>query len=500
MDQELNLPSSTNEPEYTFTERQLTDSLWRDAAISYKFKPCQLKMVKGWVESDQDIYLWHCARQLGKSFALSTLAIQECLKVQNTKVIFVSHVQSKLSDYIQPIITNILLDCPTYLRPEYNAKNQLKFKNGSICLFYGANSESYVDLRGQGANCKLILIDEAGFIDSLKELMELLAPIYQRNAARVILSSSSPLSITHPFAQMIPAAISNKAYIKLTIYDDDTVTPAQVEKWAGQMGGMDSAAFKREYLCEVVTDLTKLIIPEFDVKRHVLSVPKDDKVFSWYHKLEAMDTGGTDSTFVLFGYHRFGKNPSIIIEREAVFKGNDQRIDIMSAKIKEIESLLHYDKVYRQTSDTNDKIAIKSLNSLYGFSFTPVDKIYGVTANGDRGLKAMVNQLRTYFTGDLPPIAIAPECKQLIYQLSSCIWTEDGSFARTKESHADGIAALVYFMLSFPLSINPFPPEFNFNPYNTFNEKKLLQQVDDKDQDAVWLEAFPHLKKKRRSY
>lgn len=263
---------------------------WQTGNLNYKLRPLQRKVRIKWLESRKNHtkFLTHCYRGLGKSFMWTLIAIEECLKVSNTKVIFIAPVEKKLRDYILPIFRTITQDCPDLSLLEYNSRNEITFSNGSILLFYSCSNESYTTIRGQH-DAKLIILDEAAFYKDLDSMMDMIMPIIDRaENAYLIMSSTSPISPTHPFCKYRTQAMLEDWYIKFTIDDDSSITPEKMAKYVKDMNGRDSSSFKRELLCEITVDENRALCKEFNEALHVSDV-KIDELYPHYLKYEALD-------------------------------------------------------------------------------------------------------------------------------------------------------------------------------------------------------------------
>lgn len=236
--------------------------LWVRGDLRFKLRPVQHRIRAAWHASRafSKKFLGHISRQTGKSFFWTSVAIEECIKQPNFKVIYIAPVKEKLKDFITPIIEKILEDCPSGANIQLVGTN-LTFGNGSVISFYGAVNESYQHIRGSAAG--LVIIDEAGFVDSLEQLVGMIQPVLLRANGFLVLSSSSPVSGDHAFCEYLELAEKEGWYFKSTIDDDETVTDEQRETWAKEMGGRNSTAFRREFLCEIVTETERAIVPEW---------------------------------------------------------------------------------------------------------------------------------------------------------------------------------------------------------------------------------------------
>lgn len=469
-------------------------------------RPVLRKMKHRWLKSMRNsrIFLMLCSRRTGKSSLGALLLHERALQFKGTDHLYVAPVKTHLANYIRPILADLYKDVPEDLKPKFNeTKCVLRFKNGSSIYFVGSNRETY-EASIRSFRLKTIFIDEARDIDHFQDMLESAAlPSVFDSDGYLILSSTPSKDGGDELFNVQERLKALGAYFHNTV-NDVGYPPERIAEFHQETchRSFDVCAKKghkpawiREYLAEWVKDPTLLIIPEFDKSLHVKSVPKDRLLFPFYHKLVSMDQGGEgiDKTVITFGYYAYGKTPALIIERSVTFQGNDARIDIIAAKIKQTEDVLQYKSVFRRTADTNDRISVKSLNALYGFNFTPVEKIYGQVASGDKGLKAMVEEMRVWFTTDPASIAIDPACTELIGALENCIWDDHGGFKRnTTYGHADAIASLMYMIRHLPIGISPFPQGWEYKPTTQFNEEMFLGKKGSPD-DEVWGGIFKHL-------
>lgn len=429
---------------------------------------------------------------------------ERALQFPGTDHLYVAPVKQHLANYIRPILSDLHKDCPEDLKPLWmEGKSVLRFKNGSSIYFVGSNRETY-EASIRSFRLKTIFVDEARDIDHFQDMMESAALPSVFDSDGYLILSSTPSKTGDDELNAVYNRLKEKdAYFHNTIYDVGYPAP-RIAIFHDETCHRDikicdkkghKPAWIREYLAEWVKDPSLLIIPEFDRKLHVKSIAKDRILFPFYHKLESMDQGGEgiDKTVITFGYYAYGKTPTLVIERSLAFVGNDARIDIISQRIKQTEAALQYKTVFRRTADTNDRISIKSLNALYGFNFSPVEKIYGQTATGDKGLRAMVEEMRVWFTTEPATIAIDPACIELIGALENCIWDDHGGFKRSAiHGHADAIASLMYMIRHLPIGISPFPSGWEYKPSAQFNEEIFLGKTTG-DSDDVWGAIFPHL-------
>lgn len=485
-------------------EIALSRDNWNTGHLAFKLRtrPILAKIRALWMASrarSRKFYI-EASRRTGKSSLGLLILTERAIRFPGTDHLYVAPEKSKLKLYIEPIYNDLFSDCPVKSKPVFKStKAILLFPNGSRIIVVGSNRDQY-ESAIRSFKLKTIFIDEAREIDDFKDMLDSAAlPSLFDSDGYLIISSTPAKTLDHELRAVKEQLQAVGAYHHNTVYEvgypEERIKEFERETCGRNCTGREkhSAAWLREYLAEWVRDETILIIPEFNESRHVKTIPKDPLLFPFYYKFEAMDQGGVHKTVVLFAYYRFGKTPSLIIDGEEVFTGTDVRIDVIAKRIKERERLCGFNTIFSRVADVNDRIAIRSLNSLYSLNFSIVKKIYGENNVGDKGLKAMVNEARLWFKGDPASVAINPNCRELIGALSNCIWDDYDKFAMSKTyGHADAIAALIYLLLHAPTQ-SPFPSGWQGNQPNTFTEEMLLGKTIDPTDQALQ-EAFGFLK------
>jgi hypothetical protein len=481
---------------------------WATGHLAYKlaFRPVLARIRAKWMASRRISrkFLIMSSRRTGKSSLGLLILTERAIRNPGTDHLYVAPAKNKLGLYIDPIFRQVFDDCPVKLMPKFKpSKAIIVFPNGSRIILTGSNRDAY-ESAIRSFKLKTIFIDEAREIDDFKDMMESAAlPAVFDSDGYIIISSTPGKVLDCELAKVQNDLQAIGAYHHNTVFECN-YPPERIAEFERETCGKNCGkgtkhkpAWLREYMAEWVRDESILIIPEFKIKEHVNSPQKDRQLYPFYYKFEAMDQGGVHKTVVLFAYFRFGKTPSLIIDGEEVFTGTDVRVDIIAKRIKAREALCQFNNVFSRVADVNDRIALKSLNSMYGFDFHPVVKIYGENNTGSKGLKAMVDETRTWFVSSPASVAINPACKELIGALQNCIWNDSGKFAMSENyGHADAIAALIYLIRHCPTTC-PFPNGMNFNPAGQFNEESLLGKIPDADMQALqesfgFLEGLQH--------
>lgn len=461
------------------TKEDAIAELWLRGILSWKLDSCQKNLYRLYKNTKVRKVVWNCSRRLGKSFSLIIIALEQALQVPGSQIKYACPTARMAEKIILPTLLEILKDCPAELKPKYvKSEKSYYFNNNSVIQIEGTDEGNAEKLRGTSAH--LAIFDEAAIMDDLEYIYKaIILPQFLTTNGRLIAASTPPLTVDHYFVTMVKESQLQSGYIKKTIYDaiedikndpphlKNRLSMDIVEEFKAEMGGEESTKWRREFLCELVTDVEFAVIPEFSDKI------EKDIVQDWpraprFDAYTVMDIGYIDFTGVLFGYYDF-KNAKIVIEDELLIKMNeDQNTSKKLAemiKAKEAELWAHpqtkeVQPVYLRFAD-NDLIVLNDLHRLHNMIFIPTSK---------DNLEPAVNEVRIKVLNK--DIIINPRCKNLIFQLKSATWTKSRKgFARSSSAgHYDLVAALIYFVRNVQFHKNPYandPQTFNFNSFGT---------------------------------
>lgn len=415
------------------------------------------------------------ARQMGKSYGLLTIAVQECLSNPNRIVTFISPRLNQGKKIVRTTLLEILKTCPKDLQPEYKTQESCYlFPNGSRLEIGGFNAGEIESQRGTKSH--LIILDEAGFCEGLDYgLKSVLFPKLNSTKGKVLLCSTLPKSAEHPFWKMVQKAEIEGILLKKDIFQCPRYSKEDIDGFAEEVGGYDSIDFLREYKCQMITDTESAVVPEATEEK-MLKIIGEQKRPDFYDCYVAMDIGFKDYTAILFGYYDFLKN-KVVIEDEIVVKGNKVTVKGLGELIPtREEELWGITKPYLRYADNNNPIFLNELSQPpYEVHFIP-------TAKDNK--EAAISKLRLLVQSE--NILISPKCKHLINHLKYATWnTKRNGFDRDQQNgHFDALDALIYFVRNVQYNKNPYPSS-HFMPAGT------LWQTE-KDSDMP--EFHKHLK------
>jgi hypothetical protein len=427
--------------------------LWKRGILKWKLHDVQKKMHDSITGSDRDVVTVLCSRRLGKSFLLCLMASEKCIQEENIIIKYICPEKKMVKTIIEPILRIIFKDCPDELKPELKvADGRFLFPNGSQIQFAGSDKGNAESIRGGAAH--LCIVDEAGFCDDLEYVINsILAPTLDTTDGKIVLASTPSKESNHEFiVKFVKPAEINDELIKYTIYDNPMMTEEKITKILKRYPeGKDSPMFQREYLCQIIMDADRAVIPEFTpaLQEKIIRPWKKPVLYDCY---VSMDIGFKDFTVALFAYYDF-LNAKLIISDELVLNGPRLLTPNLAVEIKKKESENFSDPVTREVfkatrvADNNNLILLQDLYRLHDVLFLP-------TAKDNK--EAAINILREMLAGE--KIIIDPKCKTLIAHLKHATWNKKRtSFDRAAGyGHYDSVDSLVYLTRNVRFNRNPY--------------------------------------------
>jgi hypothetical protein len=421
------------------------ESLWAEGNLRWKLYPDQREVYDFVSGCKERIIVVEIARQFGKTFTLSLIAIETAIRNPGWAIRFVSGDQKALRKAVGPNFSEILADCPRHLRPVWNSMDGVyRFPNGAEIHFGSANDGRADSNRGQRAHA--CFVEEAGFVDDLDYLVtSVLLPQTKTTGGQIIMISTPSVTPAHAWETFCTRTKTTGSHILRTIDDDKHTSEREKEILIREMGGRESSRARRELWCEHIVDETRAVCPEFDRERAARLV-YDAPPQTYEQPLVALDLGWADKTGVLFGYYDF-RRAKLVIQDELLLTRN--RTDELVAKSKAVEARLWPEPRRREPSRVCDA-PLLVVNDISVFHKWPV------AAPAKDDLDAMVNELRLWTQADR--LHIDPRCRGLVAQLQAAIWDSGRKkFERTTEGHSDLVAALIYMIRSAPVFENCYP-------------------------------------------
>lgn len=395
------------------------------------------------LKNNQDPFL-----EAGRRFGKSTTGIIHVIEKERQKEgqiwRWCEPWKNQAREIVIPEMENLQRYAPKKYRWKYYKTDSLYAgPNGGKLYLRGVNEDKGESARGPKADG--IVADEIGsWAEPDYILKEVLRPQLLTTNGQLISMGTPPPDLGHPFYAYKEKAIRDGRFLQKTVYHNDLITPEKILKLIEECGGPNSPAWRREYLCEPISEPDRLVIPEF-TEAHVFS--GEECLPKHFDAYVGCDLGFNDNTALIFGVYDF-LNRTLLILDELVVSGKNSKEIAEGAKA--VERRLWGDKKpYLRISD-NDKQQLYDMSSLFGYQMLPTRK--------DDKLAA-INQLRVRFTHG--KIKIHERCQALKYQLKVGLWNEKRTdyLRGDVTGHLDAIDALVYLNRNVNEHRNPYPAD-----------------------------------------
>lgn len=458
---------------------RLVEYAWTRGDLRYKLHSTQKEMHESVANTETDEILILSSRQLGKSFFGACYAIEYCLQNPGTIVRIMAATLKQIQDIVQDNLGPITQDAPPGLIERH--KTSYRWRVGESSLRLGPLERSNVDYN-RGGNASLVITEEGGFVhtDDYRYAIEsVIGPQLLRSGGKLMhITSPSQDPAHYIHTEVLPKTAMTKSVFRYSIYDNPQITEEQIEKAKKLCGGDSTAAWRREYLAEIVRDASIVIVPTYDPERHV----KAFRVPDYSNWQVCIDFGGSrDKTAALLYTYDFQEN-KVLIQDERIFEPNTPT-DKIVAVVREMESgVLGYGQdLTARWADAPGQLQI-DLEKSHGFPIR-------IPRKDD--WQAGINNMQVMFASD--QILIHPKCTFLLQSLESGQYNDKRTdFARTQVlGHCDALAALGYALRMIDRR-SPFP-EMSYSRDRVFTsvEKKTeVQQVAEALQPKVFSNDF----------
>lgn len=449
------------------TKQEINATLWHRGVLRHLCHDVQKQMYDIFYSSpERSNLVWLISRQVGKSFLLAILALEQALRKPHSIIKIATDTKIHIETIMEPIFREIFekYHCPDDIKPEYKqAKQTFVFPNGSKIQLAGTDGKHYEKLRGQKAD--LVLIDEAGFCNDLNDVYySVLFPTTTHTKGRSVMASTPSKEEDHDFVSFIEKAELEGFLTKKTIYDNPLLSAKDIQDIADKMGGVKSERFRREYLVELIKNSSLSVIPEFTEELATL-ITKEWPRPPFFDGYVSMDSAGKDLTALIFAYYDF-RAGKLIIEDELPFDFNNQNnhIKLLVDQIKEKEETLWFNIMTNEFKPPLKRISDIDYILQQEISKQSNYKINFVASKKDDKDTAISN-LRVLLANK--KIIINPKCKTLLRHLKNVRWKSQNNkdtFARSPDNaHYDFVDSLIYLSRNIDFSRNPYPPGYELN-------------------------------------
>jgi hypothetical protein len=357
---------------------------------------------------------------------------------------------------VMPIIDFLQSHVPRELHAQYFTTDSVyRFPNGSQFFLLGVNEDKGESARGPAAN--IIVLDEYGFWTHAKYVAKsILFPQLQAQEGQwFIKASTPPPDLGHVYYEEKQESVGKGRFIQKLIWDNEALTEQELSEIIEEAGGVESPTFRREYLCEAISNPDMLVCPEWVDTLN--TVPNDYPRPEFFTPYVGGDSGADDNTALLFGYYDFQQN-EVVIEDEIVVSGQTTKVIIDQAKAKERE--LWGDRQPSKRWYDAPKQLIYDMFTEYKYPVTMPEK-------SDR--TAWIHRLRTEVGSR--KFKVKTKCQNLRTQMAIGMWKDErhSDFQRSENlGHLDALISAVYFNRAIDRKLNPVPANHGLSKYTHF--------------------------------
>lgn len=451
--------------------KKLEEECWYRGDLRYICRPRSQKLVydqiKNWKTTNPDRLgpiILNAHRAFGKSFLLLLMAVERCIALPGQDVKFAAPTGKQCTDIATPLLRLILSKCPRKLLP-HKGQGKYTFHNprwsdpDAISVLHIVSCKD--DAEGQrGLRSDMIVVDECRDVPNFRYVTKDIFLFHFAGRANplYVLSSTPPNSMDHPWCSYIEEAIPENRYIEFPVTENKDWNDKDESMLLAVCGSKETTTWRREALCERVSEESSLIVPEFQHAEGEIVVESYQRP-SHFFPHTCVDFGFMDFTAALFGYVDFIKNLLVIEDEVFVkYKTTGEIVKLIQDKEAALGYKSEGPRAVRRIGD-NDPQQLANLSLDHGLYISATEK-------WDK--ERWLNELR--YNVQIGKIRILDRCKSLIYQLRNGVREPDVDrlkFLRgEKVGHCDAIDALIYLNRMVNWRANPFPFVDNFDKFN----------------------------------
>lgn len=437
------------------TPLEARQNLWRAGVLApWYLRPSQKEVYATlWREKFPFV---EAARRFGKTTSLLVFVIEQLRANDGWICRWCFPNKNQAREVLGAEIAKLQKDCPEEYRFIYQTTDSVYIgPNGSKLFIRGVNEDRGDSARGPASN--IIVCDEYGFWNEPDYIVrEALFPQLENQAGQwLIKASTPPRNLGHRYYIEREEAVKKGRFVQKIIYDNEALSPKELETIIEESGGINSPAFRRERLCEPVSDPEMLIVPEWSDSEN--TVPDDYPRPKFFTPYVGGDSGADDNTAVLFGYYDFEKN-EVVIEDELVLMGQTTETIVNKAKSIEADLWVGLEPEVR-VYDAPKQLIYDIFVTHKWPCRMPMkeDKVAAI-----HSLRVEIGKRR---------FKVKERCKMLRRQFKVGMWRDEKKldFERTEGlGHLDAIAASIYFNRHVNRRLNPTPSHYGLSHQTHF--------------------------------
>jgi hypothetical protein len=408
----------------TSDEKAARNAAWSLGHLSWWLRPGQRRIydtIRGaWSRGHHTLVLH---RRFGKSAIGTLISCEQSLRAPGSRILYLCPTVEQGVEVANDQFSALLESCPKSLKPVWvSTRSSWEFPNGSVVRYYGTEKRGRRRIRGLRG--EIAIIDEGRDHDAFTDLRaSVVGPAlqYSRGGAFQLILSTPPDDAESEFFDFARKEIDSGDGTLVSIDDNPDVDAEFRAQAVRDSNGVDTEAYRREYLCQFITASSRLVLPSFPDSAVCTREPLGEA-------FTALDPGGADLTAVVHGTHGPGG-----LHATHEWAHSEVTLDEIAQGIRGIES----GRPRRWMDQITGGDILR--RSLAGEGLPFHQAVYG----DPRGAAAI---LRTCLERGI--VTIDPSCTLLLRTLRLAQWEDSvrPSFRRMPRSqigHCDLLAALL---------------------------------------------------------
>lgn len=448
--------------------------------------------------------VWDIGRQRGKTFAAVLLGLEMGVSKKNAIIRYCAKTKESALSIVMPAWLYLTETMPEDIRPVKSSHSEYEYKfpsTGATFVLFGTDAQSFA--KGRGPRTDLQMLDECGFYQDLESVESALIPSLQTTGGKLLYLSTPPVSLAHPYVERIRAAKKNNRLEHDTFYSNPRVNHQEVIRLEAERMGksiedfVQSTAFRREYLAELVQEESRAGFPAFSYELQQLVV-KDFEIPKYFDGYTSMDLGiSHDPHAALFALHDW-RNDKLLIVDELLVPSGTTTLRMFADMVRAKEKTLYGELAWAGTI-TGAQDWFQEFGSLpeyiQGFlkASEPTQPYLRLIDDAQGGAKELTIEHNLSTLGfhksnkslavdhlnislAKQEIIIHPRCRNLVNQLETATWDmKKDKWIKTPSHHFDLTDCLVGMRRHWRRSRKeklPTPPVLQFKPQHIIDAEK----------------------------
>lgn len=397
-----------------------------------------------------------CHRQLGKSHLSILLCVEECISNPGCVVNFccdtLENARKMWEDHYGPII----LDMPKCFKM-WTRKDTIYFRHKD----WPKHTVSKLRLRGidyrrgdglRGGNTSMVVIDETRNVSHLEAVIrKVITPMWRGQKRPLFIQMTTPPDNEHHDSwSYCKRAEKNNSLVRIPASQNPDWDEDDERIMLTEYVSKDDPDWLRELEVEMISDRSRLVIPEWSDMRDQCFVPEIVRP-SHYRAFVSLDMGWKDHSGATFALYDFAnRRIGVLNELFVHYTPTEEFAELLVQKIEETFPRGQGIKL-RIIADATSALGLADLN----YALRKHRLRVQAAQKWDR--EAAINNLRSGIA--MGRIQVQHNCVETDEQLKNVVWNKTRKdFERDKaHGHYDLVDSLIYLNRAINWDSNPYP-------------------------------------------